>query len=74
MNNELKNTTAHLREDARLVGELQLNLLGFDTSSDRGAISTEMALVMAGIVGAAIALVLIFTRVASNAGNTIPGA
>lgn len=74
MNNEFKNTVKNLAEDGRLVGEVQLNLIGVDTSDDRGAISTEMALVMAGIVGAAIALVIIFRRVADNAGSSIPGA
>ena len=47
--------------------------MGIDTSSDRGAVSTEMAIVIAGMVAVAIAATAIFLSKAESNANKIPG-
>ncbi|MDY7106816.1 MAG: hypothetical protein S0880_37045 [Actinomycetota bacterium] len=59
---------AHLR-----VGvEYNLNLLGVDTRDDRGAVSTEMAVVIAAMVATAVVLGGIFIAKAQSNANNIP--
>ena len=51
----------------------KLESMGVDTTSDRGAVSTEMAIVIAGMVAVAIAATAIFLSKAESNANNIPG-
>lgn len=58
---------------ANMMVEVQLNLLGIDTRDDEGAVSTEMAVVIAGMVAIAVAAGAIFMTKARSNANKIPG-
>jgi len=51
----------------------KLESMGIDTTSDRGAVSTEMAIVIAGMVAVALAAGAIFLTKAESNANKIPG-
>ena len=55
-----------------LAVEYNLQLAGIDTRDERGAISTEMAVVMAAMVAVAVALGAIFIAKAKSNANNIP--
>lgn len=61
---------------AYLAVEYNLTQLGLDVRDERGAVSTEMAVVMAAMVAVAVAAGVIFiAKMRSNAGNipdTVP--
>jgi hypothetical protein len=52
--------------------EYNLNLAGIDTRDERGAVSTEMAVVIAAMVAIAVALGAIFIAKAQSNANNIP--
>jgi len=52
--------------------EYNLNLAGIDTRDERGAVSTEMAVVIAAMVAIAVALGAIFIAKARSNANNIP--
>jgi len=54
------------------VVEYNLTLVGLDVRDERGAISTEMAVVMAAMVAVAIAAGAIFLAKAQSNANNIP--
>ncbi len=54
------------------VVEYNLTLIGLDVRDERGAISTEMAVVMAAMVAVAIAAGAIFLAKAQSNANNIP--
>ena len=56
----------------RLAVEYNLNVIGVDTRDDRGAVSTEMAIVIAAMVAVAVALGTIFIAKARSNANNIP--
>ncbi|MDH3366930.1 MAG: hypothetical protein OEO17_03725 [Gemmatimonadota bacterium] len=56
---------------SRMV-EMQLNLLGVQTRDERGAVSTEMAVVIAAMVAIAVAAAIIFIAKARSNANAIP--
>lgn len=69
--------TTELIKQYRSWTEMQvarkLESMGVDTTSDRGAVSTEMAIVIAGMVAVAIAATAIFLSKAESNANKIPG-
>ncbi len=52
--------------------EYNLHLAGVDTRNEDGAVSTEMAVVMAAMVAIAVALGVIFIAKARSNANNIP--
>ncbi len=59
-------------EHAATLVEYQLNLVGVTTRDEEGAVSTEMAIVIAALVAIAVTASVIFmAKVRSNA-NAIP--
>ena len=56
----------------RLAVEYNINLVGVDTRDERGAISTEMAVVIAAMVAIAVVLGGIFIAKARSNANNIP--
>ena len=52
--------------------ELTLNRVGLDTRDERGAISTEMAVVMGAMVAIAVAVGVILMAKAQSNANNIP--
>ncbi len=52
--------------------EFNLNRAGIDTRDERGAVSTEMALVIAAMVAIAVAAGVIFMAKARSNANNIP--
>ncbi len=63
-----------LVEQSRFTVEYQLNRWGVETRDERGAIATEMAVVIGALVAIAVAGALIFmAKMRSNA-NAIPDA
>lgn len=52
--------------------ELTLNRVGVDTRDERGAISTEMAVVMGAMVAIAVAVGVILMAKAQSNANNIP--
>ena len=56
----------------RLAVEYNLNVAGVHTRDDRGAVSTEMAVVMAAMVAIAVVLGVIFIAKARSNANNIP--
>ncbi len=52
--------------------EYNLNRVGIDTRDERGAVSTEMAVVIAAMVAIAVALGAIFIAKARSNANNIP--
>ena len=64
------NTLLRYWDYASLMVELQLNMFGVKTRDERGAVSTEMAVVIAAMVAiAAVASVIFVAKVRSNANN-----
>jgi hypothetical protein len=61
----------HYWDFARTMVELQLNLLGVDTRSERGAVSTEMAVVIAAMVAIAAVAAIAFMASTREAANKI---
>ena len=57
---------------ANMMVELQLNLMGVRTRDERGAVSTEMAVVIAAMVAIAVAAAVIFIAKARSNANNIP--
>ena len=55
-----------------LAIEYNLNRAGVDIRDERGAVSTEMAVVMAAMVAIAVALGAIFIAKAQSNANNIP--
>ena len=55
-----------------LAVEYNLTRLGVDVRDERGAISTEMAVVMAALVAVAVAAGVIFMAKAQSNANNIP--
>ncbi len=55
-----------------LAIEYNLNRVGIDTRNERGAVSTEMAVVIAAMVAIAVALGVIFISKARSNANSIP--
>ena len=55
-----------------LAVEYNLNRAGVHTRDERGAVSTEMAVVMAAMVSVAVALGVIFIAKARTNANNIP--
>lgn len=64
-------TVKYYVEVARMMAELQLNLLGVGTRDDRGAVSTEMAVVIAAMVAIAAVAAIIFMQAARDNANQI---
>ena len=65
-------TIRHYWEHAVTLVEYQLNLVGITTRDEDGAVSTEMAIVIAALVAIAVTASVIFmAKVRSNA-NAIP--
>ena len=65
-------TIQHYWEHAVTLVEYQLNLVGVTTRDEKGAVSTEMAIVIAALVAIAVTASVIFmAKVRSNA-NAIP--
>jgi hypothetical protein len=62
----------NLVEFLRLGVEYNLNRAGVDTRDERGAISTEMAVVIAAMVAIAVVLGAIFVAKAQSNANAIP--
>ena len=56
----------------RVAVELTLNKVGVDTRDERGAISTEMAVVMGAMVAIAVTVGIIFMAKAQSNANNIP--
>ena len=56
----------------RVAVELTLNRVGVDTRDERGAISTEMAVVMGAMVAIAVAVGVILMAKAQSNANNIP--
>jgi len=56
----------------RLAVEFNLNSAGIDTRDERGAVSTEMAVVIAAMVAIAVAGGVIFMAKAQSNANNIP--
>ena len=52
--------------------EVQLNMVGIDTRDEEGAVSTEMAVVVAAMVAIAVAAGVIFMAKARSNANAIP--
>ena len=55
-----------------MLVELQLNYMGVDTRDEEGAVSTEMAVVIAAMVAIAVAAAVIFIAKARSNANNIP--
>jgi len=55
-----------------LAVEYNLTRLGVDVRDERGAVSTEMAVVMAALVAVAVAAGVIFMAKAQSNANNIP--
>jgi len=66
------NAIRNYYEFMNLAVEYNLNLAGFDTRDEQGAVSTEMAVVMAAMVAVAVALGTIFIAKARTNANNIP--
>jgi len=65
-------TIRHYWDHAATLVEYQLNLVGVTTRDEHGAVSTEMAIVIAALVAIAVTASVIFmAKVRSNA-NAIP--
>ena len=65
-------TIRHYWDQATTLVEYQLNLVGVTTRDEEGAVSTEMAIVIAALVAIAVTASVIFmAKVRSNA-NAIP--
>ena len=59
-------------EFLHMAAEYNLNRAGVDTRDERGAISTEMAVVIAAMVAIAVILGAIFVAKARSNANNIP--
>jgi Flp pilus assembly pilin Flp len=59
-------------ERASMMMELQLNIMGVKTRDERGAVSTEMAVVIAAMVAIAVAAGAIFMAKAQSNAENIP--
>lgn len=57
---------------ATIMVELQLNMVGVRTRDERGAVSTEMAVVIAAMVAIAVVASAIFIAKARSNANNIP--
>jgi hypothetical protein len=66
------NAMRNVVEFLHMAIEYNLNRLGVDTRDERGAISTEMAVVIAAMVAIAVVLGAIFIAKARSNANSIP--
>ncbi len=65
-------TVTNIYDHLHLLVEVQLNAFGLQTRDDRGAVSTEMAVVIAALVAIAVAAGAIFIAKARSNANNIP--
>lgn len=65
-------TMRHTYDHLHMLVEIQLNMLGINTRDDEGAVSTEMAVVIAAMVAIAVAAAVIFIAKARSNANNIP--
>ncbi len=66
------NTLKRYWDYATVMVELQLNMVGVRTRDERGAVSTEMAFVIAAMVAIAVVASVIFIAKARSNANNIP--
>ena len=65
-------TIRHYWEHASILVEYQLNLVGVTTRDEDGAVSTEMAIVIAALVAIAVTASVIFMAKVRDNANAIP--